>query len=150
MEIKIVEKLDKDNDKHFDSRATPLSYRVSLQVRKNIIILKREYFRVGFGPGEGHNRYSFNSHQNSYAQLTYASFITRDVDNDDLKNKSELKLLKKFQKEALLSKSKVQKEIKRDILLANNNIKKYDEIFNFLDKYNRIEKIKKIKEIING
>ena len=150
MEIKIVEKLNNDNDKHFDSRATPLSYRVSLQIWRNIITLKREYFRVGFGTGEGHNKYAFNNQHNKHEQLRYASFITRDIDNNDLKNKAELKLLKKFQKEILLSKDRVQKEIKKDITRANNNIKRYDKISDFLDKYNRIEKIRKIKEKING
>lgn len=148
MKIKIIENLDKNNDLSFDSINTPLTYRVSLSYDKDTIIIKREYFRVGYHDGEGINKYFYNNNKCGYTdndQLTYASFITRDLNNEKLKKESEQRLVKGFMKECLKCEDLIKSKLQKEIVSSKSKLQKYNNIYTFLDKeFNRREKIEKI------
>lgn len=152
MKIKIIEDLNKNNDSSFRYESTPLSYRVSLTLCNNDLILKREYFCVGFLSGEGYGKYYYNCDDTwtNNLPLTYASFITKEIDNDKLKMEAELTLIKTFQHKSIECKTKELKRISNEIIKSNNMIKRYDNIYNYLDNYERKMKINKILMRNNG
>ena len=156
MKIKIVERLDRTPYYNRMSESTPLSYRVSLKLERintniHIIYLTREYFVHGYIDGEGHNKYYFNNRKVYYegGSLHYASFITRDIDNEELKQEAEEILLREFQKECLVHKNLIKKKLDEEIKEVNDNINLYENLYNFFDGYKRSEKIKKILNRIN-
>jgi len=145
MKIKIVENLNKDNDKEFESIRSPLSYRVSLKLHEDTLTIERKYFRVGFLDGEGYEKYYFDNHKlYSDSYLTYASFITKDIDNEELKCKSEIHLLNRFQEESLKCKEGIKNIIIKEMNKYNSKIKIYDNVYYLLDNYDRKRKINKI------
>lgn len=152
MDIKIVEDLNKNNDSYFNSKTTPLSYRVSLNLHKNVLVLKREYFCVGYTGSEGHGRYYYNCDEKwtNNIPLTYASFITRDIDNEKLKTEAEINLIKTFQSKSIECKNKELKRISDEIIKSNKIVKQYDDIYNYLDNYERKIKINKLLKIIKN
>lgn len=142
MEIKIVEKIENDDGY---GRMQPLSYRVSIGYYRNVFTITREYFRVGFCDGEKWDDFFFVGHP-----IRKISFMTRKLDNTEYLRDTENKLIKLFYKKTLESKNKLNKELIKTTNEINSKIKMCDKISNYLDKYNRKDKIKNISDIING
>lgn len=142
MEIKIVEKPDRDA-KGFGSQ--PLSYRIRMEYYKKVFTLTREYFRFGFNDGEIWDGYFFRGHP-----IQRVSFMTRKFKDKDYIRKAENQVIKLFYKKALESEEKLKKELIKTTNSINNKINKCNRMYNFLDKFNRPEKIKKLKNLINN
>lgn len=92
MELIIKEK------SHLDSFINePISYRISLNLYGDKIILTREYFKVGFRDGESWDKFYFdNNYSYNKTDLTYATFITRKINNEEYLKKKEIELINRF------------------------------------------------------
>jgi len=102
MKLSVVEHDYRKKDKHFESTASPLTYRVSLQISGyDDIVLTREYFYVGYNSGEKYDKFYFDDYRDN-GKLTRGSFITTNFDSDYLVKK-ESELIKKFYKKLINS-----------------------------------------------
>lgn len=143
--MKLVVKNIKDSDSGF--RHEPLSYRVSLRLENNNIVLTREYFRVGFHDGEKWDGFYFDCDNNyGYGEtnLNYATFMTRKLDDKLYLQQKELELIDKFYDKLIITKNKTIKKLKSEQKRYEDKINNYDITINFLDKYKRKDKILKI------
>jgi len=151
MRFLIEEDLDKNND---DWDSQPLRYRVSLSFYDNIV-LKREYFRVGFLAGEEDDKFYIDLEINKYSSpnqksTTHISFITRNFDKKYLQEK-ENELFRIAYKYILKSKKNWKKYIKEKIKEEKQEQKKLNVILNSnkfikLQREEKLEKINKINE----
>lgn len=140
MELIIKEKSDLDSFKH-----EPTSYRISLELDNNRIILTREYFKVGFRDGESWDKFYFNNNYSyNITDLTYATFITRKLDNEEYLKKKEIELINRFYDKLFETKNNTIKELLRQQKRLNSKINMYDNTIKFLEKYKRNDKILKI------
>jgi hypothetical protein len=140
--MKLVIKEIKDNG-NFPNE--PLSYRVSLRLEKDTILLTRQYFKVGIATGESWDDFYFNC-DNYYVttNLSYATFMTRKLDDKTYLQNKELELINKFYDKLIKTKQLTVKELISEQIRLNNKINSYGEVINFLDKYKRRDKIFKI------
>ena len=140
MELIIKEKSDLDSFKD-----EPISYRISLNLYSDKIILTREYFRVGFRDGESWDKFYFdNNYSYNKTDLTYATFITRKINNGEYLKKKEIELINRFYDKLFETKNNTIKELLRQQKRLNSKINMYDNTMKFLEKYKRKDKILKI------
>jgi len=140
MELIIKEKSDLDSFKN-----EPISYRISLNLYSDKIILTREYFRVGFRDGESWDKFYFdNNYSYNKTDLTYATFITRKINNGEYLKKKEIELINRFYDKLFETKNNTIKELLRQQKRLNSKINMYDNTMKFLEKYKRKDKILKI------
>ncbi len=142
--MKLVIKEIKDNGNFHNE---PLSYRVSLRLEKDTILLTREYFRIGFHFGESWDDFYFNCDNNwdySKTNLSYATFMTRKLNDKTYLQNKELELINKFYDKLIKTKQLTVKELISEQKKLNNKINSYEKVINFLDKYKRKDKILKI------
>lgn len=114
MKILIEESLNKN----IDWIDKPLRYRMSLSFYDDIV-LKREYFKVGFLDGEENDK--FHSHLEK--SVKYISFITQNFDEKYLQEK-ENELFKNAYEYILKSKKNWKKYITEQIKLEQDEQKK--------------------------
>ena len=140
MELIIKEK------SHLDSFINePISYRISLNLYGDKIILTREYFKVGFRDGESWDKFYFdNNYSYNKTDLTYATFITRKINNEEYLKKKEIELINRFYDKLFETKNNTIKELLRQQKRLNSKINMYDNTMKFLEKYKRKDKILKI------
>jgi len=140
MELIIKEKSDLDSFKD-----EPISYRISLNLYSDKIILTREYFRVGFRDGESWDKFYFdNNYSYNKTDLTYATFITRKINKEEYLKKKEIELINRFYDKLFETKNNTIKELLRQQKRLNSKINMYDNTMKFLEKYKRKDKILKI------
>lgn len=140
------DKEDLKNSSYFDKPSTPLTYRVSIRLNEDHILLKREYFFVGYLSGESPDEFYFNDEDNWYSSyITYTSFITRNFDTKYLKDK-ENELINKFFDKLNITKEKIKEDKKEKIEYFNNRIKFYNECLDN-DVFIKLKRKLKIKEI---
>jgi len=148
--MKIVE-IDKSiEDKSFDSRSTPLTYRIAIKLdySEKDLTLTREYFYVGYNDGESVDKFYFDN-QVPWARvigITRATFLTRNFDKDYLKEK-EKELIENFYEQLIKSEENYKKELKektKELKITIKNYKKYQNDDAFL-KIKRKQKLKNIK-----
>jgi len=140
MELIIKEKSDLDSFKD-----EPISYRISLNLYSDKIILTREYFRVGFRDGESWDKFYFdNNYSYNKTDLTYSTFITRKINNEEYLKKKEIELINRFYDKLFETKNNTIKELLRQQKRLNSKINMYDNTMKFLEKYKRKDKILKI------
>ncbi|MFA5586461.1 MAG: hypothetical protein WDA02_07960 [Saccharofermentanales bacterium] len=109
------------------------------------IILTREYFRVGFRDGESWDKFYFdNNYSYNKTDLTYATFITRKINNGEYLKKKEIELINRFYDKLFETKNNTIKELLRQQKRLNSKINMYDNTMKFLEKYKRKDKILKI------
>jgi len=126
MGFKILNIDKSESDKFFfESDSTPLTYRISLSLENNEIVLRREYFYVVYKDGEQlDNNYFIDN-----VYVTYASFITRNFDEDYL-IKKERKLIKVFYNKLKESEVRLNKEKVDTNRYLDNKIKRYKKFQN--------------------
>ena len=147
MKYIIIEEDLREKDKHWDSQATPLTYRVSIELDENLIILKREYFYVGYNDGELINGFYFDNEVgwSNSPTINRATFLTRNFDLNFLKQKED-ELIKKFYKRLIKSEINLKNKLKSTVEKLNEEIKEYqeyqkNELFVKLIRKNKLKKI---------
>jgi len=121
-----IEEIDKrlDDDANYWSKQAPLTYRVSIKIENDEIILKREYFYVGFTDGEDFDDFYFDSDWHDY--FTRGTFITRNLNEQYLIDK-EKELIQKFYENLEICIKNCKKELKESIRDINKKISNYEE-----------------------
>lgn len=140
MEHQIIERYKEDANEIF-SHNPPLTYRVSISLENNKIVLLREYFYVGYNDGEKFDDFYMDS---SY-MFTRMSYLTRDFNKDYLK-KVEKELIDKFYFELLNQEVKLNEELKNETEKFNRNIAWYKKYEN-CDLFIKTKRRSKLKEI---
>jgi hypothetical protein len=148
MKFEIIDDINLDNVIKINEYFTPLIYRISIKLGEDTIILKREYFYVGYLTGEQADEFYFNdSNIWDHNYLNYATFTTKNFDTEYLKEK-ETELINKFFEKLNYTTKKLKQDKEEKMLYFDEKIKLYKEYSNcelFL-KLNRNEKLNKINE----
>lgn len=139
-----IDKRDAEN-KYFYS--SPLTYRIAIRLYDNEIVLTREYFYYGYNDGEKIDNFYFDNEVgwNNGTEITRCTFITRNFDENYLKEKETL-LIESFYEKISNSINSFQNK-KLDAIKKYDNLKeKYKQYQNcdiFL-KYKRNQKLKQL------
>jgi hypothetical protein len=127
-----------------------LSYRVSIGFddRNKEIIIKREYFRVGFHDGEKWDDFYFDFEVGWRDMLGVcnASIMTRKINDKQYLIDIEKKLIKKYFEKCHVSINNIDNELKKQIKSLNRRRKNYESIIETLDKTFRKEKINSLEK----
>jgi len=141
MELKIIEKECTDR---VDINSQPLSYRLKLSVKDEIILLEKEYFRWGFNDSENWDKF-WICKQNHV--LMWVSIITRNFDEEYL-NSLEHKIFKLYRENLEKNTKLLENDIKSYIKKKTIDINNQNRVTNLFDVLDRRRKIKKIKEMM--
>jgi hypothetical protein len=128
-------------------RDMPISYRVSLEINRDIVTLEREYFRCGFNDGEQYDDFYFDNEWSGRQgrPLYRCTFITKRIDDKKYLMEKEQEMIKLFYDKCAKSKKNLQKELILKTKELNDNINNYDDILNYLEYTQRGKKLKKLK-----
>jgi len=142
MKYRIIEIDRSDSDKSLKSFATPLTYRISITLENNEVVLMREYFYVGYNDGEKIDDFYYDD--NHISRIT---FLTRNFDDDYLKEK-EKEVIKIFYYKLIESEKSVKQEKINTNIHFDNKIKRYQKFqkCGLFTKLKRKEKLKKINK----
>lgn len=144
-----IDEIDKRNDVYYSTLSTPLTYRIAIKLCENEIILTREYFYVGYNDGESIDNFYFDNEVgwNNGTEITRCTFITRNFNEEYLKEKEEELIEIFFHK---ISKSINSFENKKlDAIKKYDKLKKKYEQYQNCDlflKFQRKQKLKQIKK----
>lgn len=146
MKFRIEEIDDTQKDKHFSSDVTPLTYRISLRINNDEIVLRREYFYVGYRVGEKVEDFYFNN-TSWNNNIIYASFLTRNFDSNHLQQK-EKEFIEKFHHQLIESEKNIEEDFKKTEKIYQQDIKNYQNyqkcnIFNNIKRKVKLSKILK-------
>lgn len=157
-----IEEIDKSqSDVYFNSKTTPLTYRVAITIEVGIrvgnptnedeIVLTREYFYVGYNDGESVDNFYFDTdvRWTKIIGVKRGTFLTRNFNHEYLKQKEE-ELIQLFYDRLIKSEKdyiKKRKEVTQEIDEKIQNYQKYQKCDLFL-KIQRKEKLKKIENEI--
>jgi len=149
MKFRIQEIDLREKDKSWNSKSTPLTYRISIKLNDTEIVLAREYFYVGYNDGEDIDDFYFDNEFGNYefGNFTRATFLTRNFDSEYLKIK-ENELIKKFYKRLIKNEKYLKNELISKTEAIKHDIKLYQNYQNcdlFL-KLKRKEKLNSIKQ----
>lgn len=133
---------------------SPLTYRVSIEISydvndvRNRLILKREYFYVGFNDGEVEDGFYFNNKVpwSRVIGVTRATFYTRKLDDKEYLIEKEKELIKLFYEELVKSEERYKEELKEKTEELNTAISIYQE-YQTDEAFVKIIRKKKLKEI---
>lgn len=147
--MKIIEEDRSKIDKR-KWHGSPLTYRVSIEISYNRLILKREYFYVGFNDGEVEDGFYFNNKVpwSSAIGVTRATFYTRKLDDKEYLIEKEKELIKLFYEELVKSEERYKEELKEKTEELNTAISIYQE-YQTDEAFVKIIRKKKLKEIKN-
>lgn len=146
MRFRIEEKTDKPS-----GGTAKKSYRISISLKDSEIILLREFFYIGFTPGEQNDKFYFDNEvqwQKGYRSsngITHASFITQNLEPDYLQKK-EKELIEIFYKKLIKSQNNWERQKKSDIKECNKKIEYYKNIQNS-QPFLSLERIRKLEKI---
>jgi len=129
-------------------RGMPISYRVSLEINRDVVTLEREYFRVGFSDGEQYDKFYFDNEWcgRQGNPLHRCTFITKKIDDKKYLMKKEEELIKLFYKKCTKTKKDLEKKLIEKTKNLNDSINNYDDILNYFEYTQRGEKLKKLKK----
>lgn len=146
MKFNIEESRDTDSFKNM-----PISYRVSLKIIKNTVVLKREYFRVGFNSGEQYDNFYFDNEWSGKQNepLERCTFITKRIDDKKYLMEKEKDLIKLFYEKCTKSRDLLKNQLIQKTKNLNDSINNYNDILDYFEYTQRDKKLKKIKYKIN-
>jgi hypothetical protein len=150
MKFRIEEEDRRESDIYFKSSVTPLTYRIEIKIEDDEIILKREYFYVGYSDGEHPESFYFDNEvgwrRDHY--LGKASYLTRIFDPQHIQEKED-ELIKMFYEKTFKNIEKINKRKKDAIKNFDNEINKLIECqnSNLFIKFKRADKLNKINLI---
>jgi hypothetical protein len=142
--IKIIEENDTAN---FTSM--PILYRVSIHPNigstKYPLIIKREFFRVGFRDGEMYDKYFFSEGEG----VDYASIITKRINDKDYLIEIEKILISKYIEECKNSVEFLDNLLRKETFRITQKRNEYLKISRELSNMDRNKKLKKVLSHIN-
>lgn len=142
MKYRIVEIDKSEEDKNnFCTDATPLTYRVSISLENNEIILQREFFYVGYNSGEQIDDFYIND----ITHVIRMTYLTRNFDKKHLEEKEKM-LIKKFYYELINTEKELKKELKESVKYFNKKIKRYQK-YQECDLFTKIKRKEKLNII---
>lgn len=150
MKLTIIEEDKREKDRYFNSISTPLTYRIDISLDYNDvdnIILKREYFYVGYNSGEQPDHFYYDNEGNYGEKLPIrrATFITRNFNSIYLKNK-EKELIENFYQKLIESEQELQNQLEEKIKKYNKNIKLYKK-YQSSELFIKIQRKQKLKKL---
>lgn len=146
MKLKIIEKKPSKEDSNLKSKATPLTYRIFLELHYPQLILTRQYFYTGYYSGEFIDGFYFDNGWNPNTnKLTRGSFLTRNFDPEYLKINEKI-LIEKFYKKLIETEKFLINKLKKETDTIKGDIQYYKE-YQKCDIFLKIKRKNKLKEI---